>query len=283
MLGEKFRELRKSQNKSISEMAKNITSPSSLRRWECGEGEMSISKVILLLNKLHITPKEFMDIVDTEDDDFYEVEISMYYEKNEVQKLKELIDVSKEYHLEHPANKKYLFRDAIACNYYMDLTGQNLFSEDDVLRLKAYLLPTENWTQENVLLFGNTQLLLPAEAIFEISNSIYSYLFYDESARTFYVMALNTLLNAVFCLIKKKNTLMATKLLRKIDMLNVPSKFTNERIRINFMKALLDYVHTQDSSSMNTFLQSLNSLGFSEKVADFSFAFDQVKAIYSEK
>lgn len=280
MLGEKFRELRKAQKKSISEIAKDITSTSSLSRWECGEGEMSMTRVVMLLNKLHITPKEFMDIVDGESDKFYEIKVSMYYERNDIEGLKELAEATKDYHLKHIADKKYLFQNAIACNYYMDLTGQNLFSEDDVMRLKAYLLPIENWTEEDILLFGNTQLLLPADDIYAISRSIYSHLMDHEPAKNFYLMSLNTLLNGIFCLLKKKRPDLANNLLKNVNSLDIPDNFTNEKIRIKFMQALLNYINKKDVSSMKTLIQGMQALDLSEKVADFKFAFNQIRAVY---
>lgn len=60
MLGEKFRELRKQQGISIIKVSEGITSASRLQRWENNKGEMSIEKVINLLNRINIRPNEFL-------------------------------------------------------------------------------------------------------------------------------------------------------------------------------------------------------------------------------
>ncbi|WP_025080619.1 helix-turn-helix domain-containing protein [Lactobacillus hamsteri] len=57
MLGEKFRKLRKAKGINIYKAAEGITSKSSLQRWENGQGEMSIEKVMALLKKSSCTTR----------------------------------------------------------------------------------------------------------------------------------------------------------------------------------------------------------------------------------
>lgn len=280
MLGKRFRELRKSQYKSINEVAKGITSYSSLRRWESGEGEMSLSKAIALLKRINISPKEYMDIIGENDKDFIESKINKYYEDNDIASLKEIADVLLNDTNEFPSNQSHWFWCAMACNFYMDLTGINIFPQQEIMRLSLYFKPIENWTQRNVLLFGNTQVLLPQQDIYGTAKSICNFISKQKSTRTFYVMTINALLNSVFILLKKSEKNKAQKILNRIEKMDIPTSFTNEKIRISFMKALLKYIDWHDSTSVETIVRNLYSLGFKTKANDYTFAFKQIKEIY---
>lgn len=280
MLGKKFRELRKSQHKSINEVAKGITSFSSLRRWESGEGEMSLNKVIALLKRVNVSPKEYMDIIGENDEDLFEAEISNYYENNDIDSLKEVADFFMQKYVSFPTNQLYFFRSAMACNFYMDLTGKNIFPKQKVARLSAYFRPIENWTQKEILLFGNTLLLIPQQDIYGITRSIYYCASNQKNTRTSCVMIINTLLNAVFVMLKKGKESKAKKILSWIETMEIPSNFTNEKIRINFMNALFKYIDWHDSSDVKIIINSLYSLGFENKAEDYAFAFKQIEKIY---
>lgn len=280
MLGKKFRELRKSQHKSINEVAKGITSFSSLRRWESGEGEMSLNKVIALVKRINVSPKEYMDIIGESDEDLFEAEISNYYENNNIDSLKEIANFFLQKHINFPTDQLYYFRSAMACNFYMDLTGENIFPKEEVSKLGSYFLPIENWTQKDILLFGNTVLLISQQDIYWITRSIYYYASKQKSTRTFCIITVNTLLNVVFVMLKKGEESKAKQILNWVETIKKPTNFTNEKIRIHFMNALFKYIDWHDSSDIKTLVNNLYALDLENKAEDYIFAFKQIKEIY---
>lgn len=282
MLGQKFRELRKSQRKSIKEVAEGITSFSSLRRWENGEGEMPVNKVIQLLDKLHIQTDELLN--NSANLDIYTVGVEEAVKNNDVETLDKLAHKLLDLHCEALDNSRVFFQAAIACNFYMDFTNKNLMQRDDLLRLKAYFSSIENWTQENVLLFANTQLLLSANDIYLNSRSLVTDLIYGEKKDySFWHLAVTALLNAVASLIKKKDFTDAQFILRQFRTLDLSDKYLNEKLKIKYFNTFFDYLNTGSTYKMDMFLSGLDVVGLNDKRKEFELGFEQFKKFVLEK
>jgi hypothetical protein len=85
-----------------------------------------------------------------------------------------------------------------------------------------------------------------------------------------------TLLNAVFVLIKRKVPDKARKVLNATCQLNFSANDLLTRVRIKFLKILLNYI-----DSGNQIKQFLNSLESEQLKESWTFAFQQVKDIYN--
>lgn len=92
-------------------------------------------------------------------------------------------------------------------------------------------------------------------------------------------MVLNTIINAIFILVKKKALKFATKLLHIMNHQNILDKYAFELIRLQFMQKLVDFINTKNEINMQLFFTALKSLNFNQEVEDFSFAFSQIKNI----
>ena len=96
----------------------------------------------------------------------------------------------------------------IDVNYLLDSTGNDLMNKSDKLRLNSYFNKIqnedENWHYEDVYFFGNTQSVLTARKIYELAYSL-SYYAKEHSTQNkeWTTAVLNTLINALFVLIKK--------------------------------------------------------------------------------
>lgn len=276
MLGQKFRELRKAQRKSIKEVAEGITSFSSLRRWENGEGEMPINKVMQLLDKLHIQTDELLN--NSANLNIYTIGVEEAVKDNDVETLDKLAHKLLNLHYEAVGNSRVFFQAAIACNFYMDFTNKNLMQRDDLLRLKAYFSGIENWTQENVLLFANTQLLLSANNIYVSSRSLIADLTYGKKKDdSFWHLAITALLNAVASLIKKKDFTDAKFILRQFKTINLSDKYLSEKLKIKYFSTFFDYLDTSSPDKMNMFLSGLDAVGLNNKRKEFELGFSQFK------
>lgn len=277
MLGQKFRELRKAQRKSIKEMAGGITSYSSLRRWENGEGEMPINKVMQLLDKLHIQTGELLS--NSANLDIYTIGVEEAVKNNDVETLARLAHKLLDLHYEAVDSSRVFFQAAIACNFYMDFTNTNLMQKTDLLRLRAHFLNIEDWTQENVLLFANTQLLLSAEDIYQIARSLFSFLVGKENSsdKDFYRLSVNALVNAIPCLIKKRDFRNAKFILKQVKILKLSPRYLYERLRVNYFEILLNYLDTKNANEMNRFLSGLDTVGLHDIRKEFDLGFSQFK------
>lgn len=283
MLGKIFRELRKNKGISIIEASQGITSPSSVQRWENNQGQMSIEKVLQLLNRIEIQPDEFLAKANILDLNLMEKKISKAYQSNNVEQLKELATSLLAASNLHSSNNQIFIHAAIACNYYLDLSNHNLFNEDrkNVLRLRTILLSVKKWDQKDVALFGNTILLLSIYDIQKISNSLLGWLIYQDNPRMFFTMAVNTLINAVVALLKKKAPKMAYDLLVQIKHIHLSKRNINEIVKIQFLCAFFEYLETNDSYIMTNFFQSLSYFGMEEVVADYKLGLSQLEEVYS--
>lgn len=89
--GPKFRELRKLNNINIIDASKGITSKSSLDRWEKGNDNLSFSKIIELLQRIHIQPIEFLGSdIPSMLSALYQQSMIAYY-NNDIDTLKKLL------------------------------------------------------------------------------------------------------------------------------------------------------------------------------------------------
>ncbi len=280
MLGEEFRKLRQKEKISMTEACKGITSQSSLQRWETGNGLMPIEKVSKLLSRIHIQPKEYVDDLKISRLDIYTQDVEEAYAKNDLQELKKIaVSFLKRYY-KKKNDVQLLFQTAIACNFYFDLSSINFFPDEGKIRIKSYFNNINEWTAENVLLFANVQYLLSISDVYILSRSLLSYLIEQPNTNRFYVMSIDTILNAIFVLIKRRDADRAYQLLKQIKELQLPEKYASEIIRMRFMQTLIEYINNNDSLAFQELAQNLNSLGFNKQAKDFEFAFNQIKKIY---
>lgn len=281
MLGEKFRELRKQQGISIIKASEGITSASSLQRWENNKGEMSIEKVINLLNRINIRPNEFLAKAGLTDLNIIEAKIRKAYQESDLKELEKIANSLLTAHDLQPKNQDLLIKAAIACNYYMDLSNKNLFPQNDALQLRKILNSMKYWNQTKVSIFGNSILILPVQDIQEISHSLLGYLIYQDNTHTFHIMAVNTLINAVVSLLKAKQPRAAYKLLTELNHLHLPERYSNEIIKIKFFNSFFEYLETGDKYIMDSFFHNLSALWLTKQIADFKLGLSQLEEIYS--
>lgn len=281
MLGEKFRKLRKAKGINIYKAAEGITSKSSLQRWENGQGEMSIEKVLKLLNRIHIDPTEFIT-QDQPINDFLK-KLRTLYAENNVNKIEEIANSYLKEHYDDPTNQLLLFQAASAGNMYMDFTNENLLGKDDILRLRFYFSTIEKWTWESLLYFGNTQLLMEPDDIYKNSRSLFSYLIDGKYKSDFYHSSVGALLNAVFVLLKKKSFKYAKSLLESIKNLNLSNEgYSTDLIRIHYAETVFNYIETNSTQEMELFLDNLESIGLKGQVESFKLGFKQFKTILNK-
>lgn len=278
--GQKFRQFRKEQKITLCVAAKDITSKSRLARWEKGEGSMPFSLVIKLLKRIHIQPEELIKEGINLSLRKALLPISVAYAKNDIPFLKKkAYEYVKEYHQHF--NYDNLIKAAVTCHLYKDLSNNDIFSEQDRKKLTNVLFKVQDWHYQDVFSFGNTQLLLKDHDIYRLTMSLFTYLKYQDSvAKDVFVSSVNTILNAIFALLKKKDPAEAEKLIKKFSELQLSDFYPLEKIRYKFMEGLLRYIKFQDDTEIKNVFIILDYLNMNTFQKDLTVAFNQIKRIY---
>lgn len=290
MLGKDFRKLRKSQNISLIKASQGIVSKSVLSRWERGEGTMPIETVIALLKRIHVQPQEYLDEGKIPQLKQFLFLVSELYQKDDMANLKSIIiKLLDEYHKD-PNNRINLYKAEMACNFYMDSLNINdvskleFFSDVEIYYLVSRLLLIENWTQEDVVLFSDTQLLLSAADVYVVSRSLISFITdMSNKNKTLHDIALEALLNATLVLIKKKESQKAYIVFRQVRRQKFTEKQLNEKVRLKFFDLLFDYLKNNDPDKMTRFLNNLKDVGLGQISESLTIAFSQIQEIYADE
>lgn len=279
-LGSNFRNIRKSKNVSLEQAARDITTTTRLSNWELGNigGGMPIEIVNQLLKRLNISYDELVQ-GKARGVDFSQT-VSNLYQENDINGLRQVIQ---KYVTKYKVSGKIedLIYGAIADNFYMDLTGKNDLSMEEIQKIESYLSEIKFWSNEDIKLFANTQMLLSSNVVYKLSRSLISATYDDKTLNKNTAIAI---LNAIFVLIKDKKLSYATEILKIADTLNF-SKYDYLAVqRLEFMHSLIDYLNTGNDQSVILLFNKMKELPkYDQLLQDFKFAFKQIKEIYSSK
>lgn len=281
--GRQFRKMRKSKHINLINACGNITSKSSLARWENGADNLSWNQVINLLTYNHIKLAEFIRKSASKNLDELLNPIAVAYNANQVPILKEYATGALNKYNEHPS-KKNLFQAAIACNYYQDLSATDLASDTLKEKLTEHfhqIIEDKNiWQYEDIFYFGNTVLLFSPKNLYQIAFNLIDFIqVHNISAKEWYGFALNMVLNADFALIKI-DSVRASRLLTNFDELDIKDIYSLTNIRKKFMRCLLEYIQDHSNTSVAKLISYLDFFNMTDLKHDFQVAFDQIKQIY---
>lgn len=277
-IGPEFRRMRQLQDLTIREVSDGIISPTNLSRWERGEQDLSVSLYYKLLDRIHVSAEEIKP-QSRELFDFI-TEIGILHMNNKVSELQEkskklLLKYSKD------KNEHNLLKAAIACNYYLDLTQIDLTDEIFKSMLTLQVCKIKNWYKSDLIFFANTQFLLKPTIIYDLADSLVSDVFEMDIVPN---MQVDTLLNAIFALIKKKAILCAKGILHKIKNLTFSPNNYSAEYKIIFFNILLHYIDTSNSDEVYEFLSSLPHTKSGDQLReDSKYSFLQIKDIYKKK
>lgn len=283
--GPKFRKLRVLHHISLVDAAKDITNKSTLAEWEKGKDNLSWCKVIELLFNIHIQPIEFLE--DSVSSQLYEAiaNIAVAYQNNDE---KQLIRIFKEnlQKYKDDKTKDYMFRTAIAANFYEDLTRHSmcpLVLKEKIILYFSNVIDNENfWCYEDIFYFELITQLLDAKHLYGFSLKLLEYVKKNIiNSKTWQELTLTALFNAEFSLIKK-DLKKAQSLFEKINVLEIGDDYTEESIRKKFMKALIQYLKNDNNTEIYSMFNCLDFLGLNNMKSDFETAFLQVKRIYDK-
>lgn len=153
-LGKYFKKFRESRHLTLKNIANESLSMAQLSRFENGTSDLTISKFLYSLNELNISLEEFMYAVNN-----YKMsplnelllKINEYSTTRNDKALKKLLNTQQNI---TDKNKKLSNILIQICLY--DLSGENLYTEEDIRYLSDYLLSIDDWGMYELLLFSNS-------------------------------------------------------------------------------------------------------------------------------
>lgn len=278
MYGKRFHKLRLSKNISLVEAYKDITSKSSLARWEHGEGTMDADKATKLIERLGINPSEFF----TFEYDSLTNRINEAGFKNDEHELLELAQLAIRKLHDQPASFINLFNAGVASNSYFILTRKLILPQKDLNRLLNVLFNTSFWSQEKIDLFGGSILLIPSDKILSLSKRIIAKMERIKKisdAQFFNTMGM--LLNAVLALIEQKQPNFAVAEYKLIDRIYISEDFASLILRKKFYYLIIKFLESMDEGNLDMYFKVLNYLGLEKTSFESQQDLKQIKQIYN--
>lgn len=278
MFGEVFKKLRKSKHITLGAISKDVISTSQLSRWENGLSDISLNKLIILLNRINVSPQEFIAMTipkNNETNNFLKNLSLLYSEKDSISIYRIFLKNIAAYH--HTNNVDYLFHASAAANVLFDIKNKNYLTPQDQQDLKLFLTQNNHWNLSTIQAFGNSGFILPNNTVFQLINSLIEDIVYLENINfEFYLEAWNTIINNSLILVKtdfKKSKL----LLARIKELSYTEPYLSITVKVNFLELLIHYIEDGNSEPIKRFLESAKVLGIPNLYNDLLFGWALLK------
>lgn len=217
-LGKTLRQVRQNKQVSICSIADKHLSKSQISRFERGESEISCSRLINILDKLHVSLEEFLIL---HDNDYTRTEsfanlvqyIQKEYSSQNIKKIKLLLLESSNYNLNS-------FEKTMIKSIIHTLDNSISPTEKEILQLTDYLFKVEKWGYYEIILLGNC-----------VRTIKYS---------SYFVLTKEMLKNYIYSSLNKYNKKLVTQLAINCLILSIDqSEFLNCSYLISKIKKLL--------------------------------------------
>lgn len=218
-LGMTLRKVRKGKQVSLSSVADEHLSKSQISRFERGESEISCTRLINILDKLHISFDEFLIL---HDQDYTKTElfanlvqyIRKQYSSQDINNIVCLLSDSSNYTLN--SFEKTMVKSIL---YTMDST---IFpSDEELLQLTDYLFKVEKWGYYEIILLGNCVRTI--------------------NYKSYFLLTKEMLNNYLYSSLNKTNKRIVTQLAINCFILSIDKEeFSNCSYLISEIKSLLD-------------------------------------------
>ncbi|MFS1664588.1 helix-turn-helix domain-containing protein [Streptococcus sp. zg-JUN1979] len=193
-LGKTLRDIRKGKQVSLSSLADQHLSKSQISRFERGESDISCSRLIHLLDKLHVSLDEFLILHEDSDSTSFSrlvAYIRKQYSLQNIDNIAKLLDDSSTYRLTS-------FEKTMVKSILHTVTSDIAPSEEDIQQLTDYLFQVEKWGYYEITLLGNCVRTFNYNAYYlltkeMINNHIYSSL-HQTNKKLVAQLAINCLL-----------------------------------------------------------------------------------------
>ncbi|MCV3296342.1 hypothetical protein NRF22_04340 [Oenococcus kitaharae] len=278
-IGETFRQLRKEEKYKGPDLVAGITSISSLNKFEKGDLNLSFAKVIMLLDRLHISADEFIQLIEPDFGRSYQDLINKIYQDyvhKDIRSLREALDdVAKRYQNEE-SNFGILIQ-AVVVALIKDLDPNFVVEPEINNQLFDYLMAVENWGNFQISIFNNCLTILSSQMIHSIMKELAFKISKMAHVHDNQEYALTAIVNAVEVLLNRNDLAGAQQLVRFFENAQLSQEASVIRIKLAFFKNLLSKNSDalQDNSSLIHTLRVIGSKQLASSYEEYQEKFLQ--------
>lgn len=279
-IGENYKELRKGQSITLAQAAKGICAASNLSRWENGKITLEFNKVLALLNRIHISPTEFIGYVNIEQENDFPKELLKAIEDEDTSTIKKLIHIHLDkYHTDRNIHNLYL--TVILCNQYLLIKGENLLPFSDQMHLYTYLSKITLWSNYDLGFFGNCVFMIKTDRVYAIAMNVLKNqnLIQKNTSSIGLISMMGVLSDATISLIFRKDTVHAQKLLDALQDVELPQYLEFFKVTLTFLQKILQYLKTKDEGIVLNFINNAQKMGMTESVDTFKEIFEKIQVL----
>ena len=244
-LGELYKDLRIARGLKLKDVVHKNLSIAQLSRFENGLSMLSADKLLLAIEGIHMTFSEFGHALKN-------YEVSHFFKlTNRLSKLQSLSDIEGIQKILRTYESFEIFDVYNRLNKLIidvaifTLDHKHYISDDDKEFLTTYLYSIEEWTEYELVLFGNTMVILSDEDLLFLGKSfvkrykLYLSILSNKKATE------KSLLNLILILIERKRYYHANYFIYRLEeILTYQDMFA--RVTLTFFNLLVSYLQNEE-------------------------------------
>ncbi|WOV83890.1 helix-turn-helix domain-containing protein [Sporosarcina jeotgali] len=239
--GKVFKEIRAARGITIQNLADDYVSKSTISRFERSEADITLEKLIHMLDKVKVSMREFVFLTNTVEGTVPSLELlPQAVINNDSEGLQKL--AREEWEQFNETGSSYSKLSAIVLDaHFKSLAGNKKeINESDINYLTDYSFQSELWTQFDLVLFGNSISYLPIETSIVLSKELIRKTELFHKDRQSFETLINTLINITLVCIQQARVRVAEDFIIVLDELPIDETFILERVLLKFTKGLVN-------------------------------------------
>ena len=212
-IGMLLREFRQSRNLTMKEVCDTDLSIAQLSKFERGVSELTINKLLVILDRLNITIEEFFHAEkEFELSEFEQLILDMkeHYIQRDVEKIIELRDAQLKKYEERDI--KFFELNAIMLSALIKDLDKDRYDENErEAKLIDHLMEVDLWCNYEIVLFANSIPLFTIESLVMLTNEMINNTQYYRLIAKHKTITIQTLTNVILVLLEKGETVHSKK------------------------------------------------------------------------
>lgn len=262
MYGRLLKEIRLSRKMTLHTLSSDIISVSQLSKFENGITNLTIDRLLLLLDKLNVTYEEFF----TEAKAYQRPEIervsaliSKKYIEQDVEALKTLYT---EQNITYEKTNIYFYKlnAILVASVLEDLTEEIFVTKEMRNELAEYLLGVEKWRYYEVVLFGNSMRALTTDMLKIVTTELMKSPVLSVQIAKSKQMRIQILYNVALTMIEKKELDFAKLLIEETrSSLEKDETLILERIKLHYLNGYYMFKSGKTEAGKQLMKESINT------------------------
>lgn len=232
-----LKKIRKSKKYSIEDLASIEVSKSAISRFERGEIDIAFSKLVMILDTLHVSTEEFISLANYEDTKKDTLTFSQMLLYNDIDDLEKQIDLLKQELKRNYDQLKYL--NLIVYEYHMNNMKNIEVPKKKISFLIDYLFSCEFWTYYELTLFGNMIEGIPLETCLVLSKELVKKSPLLKQNRQYFETLINVLSNIVLLCVSSDKIKEAKELMGILNDFYLDETYLLERTMIFYLEDII--------------------------------------------